>query len=634
MKMKKILKIGVLSLSAIALLSSAILQKEFSFLAEENNLTEEGFPMYEEDFQYISYKEDGSFEILELDDVEQTPSGGARSYGDSDVYELIQLSENEAENKVVATFDSLEEAEQVRLEKETDEERYAVYNSGQLKSITNGVVNFRTKSVKENTSFTNVETGKGGYTNGSYAPDAAYIRTEGNKVIFKLAGVIGSVNANEVEILDYDNENQVKSVSHYQVSDGNLYHKLTTNIKESSYSSSILVGKKQNYMEDNGIYYSYDGHYFYTSYVKMIKDYQNGTYANAINSDNAYYSYYQFLTHRSKTNITAEQINQYIKEGTGGKKSVMLGLGESFIKYQNEYGSNALLMLGVAINESAWGTSSIALNKNNLFGHGAVDSNPYWGANGYANASDSVLYHAKVFVSEGYLDPKDYEGRYNGGHLGDKASGMAVKYASDPYWGEKAAQTGYRIDSRFKGNNKESIDFGNYTFGMKAVGTNLNVRKEPNTSSTVLYNTTSAGTFPFIILEEVEGESVNGNTKWYKIQTDPTLNANRTEIVQDKGEYNFANNYGYVSASLVSKIVYQKNGGSESEDLIEYLLGDINGNGVVADAADCLMAKNYVFGILNLNEKQLKAGDINKNGNIDAADALRIKDKFFGISTW
>ncbi len=24
-------------------------------------------------------------------------------------------------------------------------------------------------------------------------------------------------------------------------------------------------------------------------------------------------------------------------------------------------------------------------NKNNLFGHGAVDSNPYYGANGYAN---------------------------------------------------------------------------------------------------------------------------------------------------------------------------------------------------------------------------------------------------------
>ena len=38
----------------------------------------------------------------------------------------------------------------------------------------------------------------------------------------------------------------------------------------------------------------------------------------------------------------------------------------------------------------------------------------------------------------GYLDPVT-DGRYFGANLGDKGSGINVKYASDPYWGEKAA---------------------------------------------------------------------------------------------------------------------------------------------------------------------------------------------------
>ena len=51
---------------------------------------------------------------------------------------------------------------------------------------------------------------------------------------------------------------------------------------------------------------------------------------------------------------------------------------------------------------------------------------------------------ANGWRSKGYLYPKDY--RYNGGFLGNKASGLNVKYASDPYWGEKAANIVWRLD--------------------------------------------------------------------------------------------------------------------------------------------------------------------------------------------
>ena len=42
---------------------------------------------------------------------------------------------------------------------------------------------------------------------------------------------------------------------------------------------------------------------------------------------------------------------------------------------------------------------------------------------------------AKYYISRGYSDPEDW--RYFGGYLGNKGSGANVKYASDPFWGEK-----------------------------------------------------------------------------------------------------------------------------------------------------------------------------------------------------
>lgn len=41
---------------------------------------------------------------------------------------------------------------------------------------------------------------------------------------------------------------------------------------------------------------------------------------------------------------------------------------------QYQYGSNALMMLSLAFNESAIGKSSFAYTRNNLFGHAAYDS--------------------------------------------------------------------------------------------------------------------------------------------------------------------------------------------------------------------------------------------------------------------
>ncbi|MEG1301843.1 MAG: glucosaminidase domain-containing protein, partial [Erysipelotrichaceae bacterium] len=229
----------------------------------------------------------------------------------------------------------------------------------------------------------------------------------------------------------------------------------------------------QSYMQSDTNYFSYDGHYFYTDTTKMLDDYRNGNYQQAINANQPYYNYYQFLSHRSVSSYTADVFDKYITN----ESSKMFGLGSDFISNQNNFGVNASLMFALACNESAYGTSTIAKEKNNLFGHAAFDTNPGESASNYLTPALSIYTHAESYISYGFLDPND--SRYEGPHLGDKASGINVRYATDPYWGEVAAGINYDLDLE-NGN----ANYGLYTIGIKRGNENVNIRKEPNTSST------------------------------------------------------------------------------------------------------------------------------------------------------
>ena len=73
---------------------------------------------------------------------------------------------------------------------------------------------------------------------------------------------------------------------------------------------------------------------------------------------------------RTKSNVSAEEIDKML-EGTK-----MHGLGSAFVKAEQTYGVNALYLMGLACLESAYGSSNYAVNRNNLYGWAAYDSNP------------------------------------------------------------------------------------------------------------------------------------------------------------------------------------------------------------------------------------------------------------------
>lgn len=461
---------------------------------------------------------------------------------------FVFYTESKAQDEVVDTFYVLDEdgnpvtVEVTRGDLERDFETRGISLFSRARTGENtrevdvGVVRFKSESGLVN--YTEVDTKRAGYFHCKFAGDAAYIRTESDgSVICKLSGVVMKVPAGNVkEIVSY---NSGQKVSYYHIVNGYLVHTHTYYSGSTLATSSIRVGYKPGYIQEGVKYYSYDGHYFYNDFSKMISDYRNGNYKNAVNVNTPYYNYYQYLSMHTTAPFTAEQYNAHVANNINEPGSVMLTTGNAFVATQNKYTVNALLMFGLAINESNWGRSDIAKKKNNLFGLNAVDSSPGESANTFKSLESCIQEFAYEWVHKGYLDGGD--SRYRGPHFGDKHSGMNVKYASDPYWGEKAASRGYYFDL-------EKVDYGRYTIGIANSG-KITCYKEADGQNKIYTTDARDGSkiydYPVIVLGEVIGSN---QEKYYKVVSDMSLKDDRSARNVD-AIYNSARDYVYVKAS-------------------------------------------------------------------------------------
>lgn len=86
------------------------------------------------------------------------------------------------------------------------------------------------------------------------------------------------------------------------------------------------------------------------------------------------------------------------------KNNIFKDNAKYFYYIEDEYKINGLFVAAVGIHESSWGTSKLAINKKNLFGYGAYDSNPYNGAYSFDNYAESIDLMARVFVKY-YINP-------------------------------------------------------------------------------------------------------------------------------------------------------------------------------------------------------------------------------------
>ena len=231
--------------------------------------------------------------------------------------------------------------------------------------------------------------------------------TKDGRLPVKISGLSGYMNKSDLVAVSSDSD----FIPHYATDGNYLYHELSpyASIRVAPHSSSMTIGKK---------YYSADGINF-----------ENFTVENP----------FLFRDLRKPSNYTAEELDK-VYSLMNIKGSRLAGKGAIFKEAEERYQINALYLIAHSALESSWGRSQIAKDKNNFFGIAAYDTTPYDSAKSFDDVDKGILGAAK-WIRENYID----NGRT---YLGNKASGMNVLYASDPYWGEKIASIMMRINSQ------------------------------------------------------------------------------------------------------------------------------------------------------------------------------------------
>ena len=236
-------------------------------------------------------------------------------------------------------------------------------------------------------------------------------KSDDKRLAITISGLSGYMKTEDLQALDAS-----KDFIPYYESDGHrFYHYVAQNasIPVAAHLSDMEVGKK---------YYSADGLHFEGFKLEnpfLFKDLTEATNYSVEDLDKVF----------SLLNIN---------------NSLLENKGATFKEAEEHYHINALYLLAhSAALESDWGRSKIAKDKNNFFGITAYDTTPYLSAKTFDDADKGIL-GATKWIKENYID----RGR---SFLGNKASGMNVEYASDPYWGEKIASVMMKINEKLGG---------------------------------------------------------------------------------------------------------------------------------------------------------------------------------------
>ena len=136
--------------------------------------------------------------------------------------------------------------------------------------------------------------------------------------------------------------------------------------------------------------------------------------------------------------LSLSQFKQVLSNNEQDENGIFESNYEYFYYIEKQYNVNGIFVAAVGIHESGWGTSSICLDKKNLFGYGAYDRDPYTNAYSYTGYESSIDLIARVFAKY-YLNPAGtsiYDGQVAEGdyYNGETLSGVNCYYATDTNW--------------------------------------------------------------------------------------------------------------------------------------------------------------------------------------------------------
>ena len=136
--------------------------------------------------------------------------------------------------------------------------------------------------------------------------------------------------------------------------------------------------------------------------------------------------------------LSLEQFRKILRYNEKDKNNIFTENADYFYYAEQEYGINGVFLAAIAIHESGYGTSKIAIDKNNLFGYMAYDNSPYASAKTFNTYSEGIDLVARLLMKY-YLTPNG--STVYGGEIADGRyySGKTIKsvnkfYATDSNW--------------------------------------------------------------------------------------------------------------------------------------------------------------------------------------------------------
>lgn len=486
---------------------------------------------------------------------------------------------------------------------------------------------------------------------------------DGTTVTFPISGFTGTCSVDDVMLIPGAFIGTVGGTSsptwkfdYYTNSGGNLVHYLSRYNGTVTNYSSITVDKAPGFMEPNTKYYSSDSLHYYTNPYDAAANKMSGSYVGL------HAIYYQWVSYRTKTSYDATELDKYTLHIKPKKPDPITGISDSLyadkanvlFTYQNLYGVNAAMEMAFANLESAYGTSNIAQTKSNFFGIGAVDSQTGLAID-FGTFEECVAYHTRYVLSRGYFDAYAYinkslpssfydvsddtridtyytvgtsyngDFRYFGTYTGNKYSGVNVKYASDPYHGEKIAGIMYQMDV-FLGGSDGPNDYDRYSIGL----TNKTTYAYPHPvddSTTALYkiaaqSTNHSSDYPVGMAVTILGESGN----YYQIISDMPLKAYTDGKIYACNVWNYdhAVSIAYVRKDCITLVRNNLPNGSASVTSPTYTID--NTSKYISKIATNTTVANFRAGFANGSVRVYNGGAEVTSGNMKTGMRIEAYD--------
>lgn len=162
-------------------------------------------------------------------------------------------------------------------------------------------------------------------------------------------------------------------------------------------------------------------------------------------------------------NISAEVLESYLRKKGASPKMT----GKIFKAAQAATGISAVDILVWAAVESGWGKSRIVRDKNNWFGIGAFDNNPYNGAYRYNSPEEGIVEGAK-WINKNYVRGKYKQDTFWTIFRGPKGDGRVHAYSTDVREAQTLANLRNQVYNHARGAGRGPEEAYELAYGRKA----------------------------------------------------------------------------------------------------------------------------------------------------------------------